>query len=72
MVDRKKKRSDIGKGLNPEPPDLKKSTDLDLKELFWIIDNGIKMTGMPSFGITTGDSTLWACAYYVKIMVINK
>jgi mono/diheme cytochrome c family protein len=65
-------RSDIGKGLNPIPPDLDKSSDLKLKEIFWIINNGIKMTGMPSFGITTRDSTVWACAYYASNKVINK
>jgi mono/diheme cytochrome c family protein len=66
------KRSDIGKGLNPIPPDLDKSSDLKLKEIFWIINNGIKMTGMPSFGITTRDSTVWACAYYVSNKITNK
>lgn len=64
-------RSDIGKGLNPVPPDLDKSSDLDLKEIFWIINNGIKMTGMPSFGPTTRDTTVWAGAYYVKNMMLN-
>lgn len=64
-------RSDIGKGLNPVPPDLDKSSDIKLKEIFWIIDNGIKMTGMPSFGITTNDSTVWASAYYVTRMMRN-
>jgi mono/diheme cytochrome c family protein len=58
-------RSKIGKGLNPIPPDLEKSSDLNFKEISWIINNGIKMTGMPSFGITTKDSTIWACAYFV-------
>jgi mono/diheme cytochrome c family protein len=66
-------RSNIGKGLNPVPPDLEKSSDVPLKEIYWIINNGIKMTGMPSFGITTKDSTVWACAYFVtRMMRSNK
>ncbi|MFO7965877.1 MAG: cytochrome c [Desulfobacterales bacterium] len=42
-------------GLNPVPPDLttgeeqKRWTDI---QLFWIVVNGIKLTGMPSFGET--------------------
>jgi len=34
----------------PDPPDLKEvSAERKPGELFWVIKNGIKMTGMPSF-----------------------
>jgi hypothetical protein len=38
----------IGKGLNPGPPKLWESAkELSAEELYWVIENGIKMTGMP-------------------------
>ena len=41
----------FSEGLNPAPPDLKDIVgDAQPRELFWVVKNGIKMTGMPSFG----------------------
>ena len=42
----------IGNGLYPKPPDLRKPPTQDLSdgELFWIIENGVRFTGMPAFG----------------------
>jgi mono/diheme cytochrome c family protein len=39
----------IGEGLYPKPPDLRLSPTQDLSdgELFWIIENGVRFTGMP-------------------------
>lgn len=41
----------IGNGLYPKPPDLRKPATEDLSdgELFWIIENGVRFTGMPAF-----------------------
>jgi mono/diheme cytochrome c family protein len=41
----------IGNGLYPKPPDLRQSETQDLSdgELFWIIQNGVRFTGMPAF-----------------------
>jgi mono/diheme cytochrome c family protein len=40
-----------GKGLYPRPPDLRLPTTQNLMdgELFWIIENGVRFTGMPAF-----------------------
>jgi hypothetical protein len=35
--------------MHPDPPDLK---ELANEELFWVIKNGIIMTGMPSWMLT--------------------
>ena len=42
----------IGEGLYPKPPDLRKPATQELSdgELFWIIENGVRFTGMPAFG----------------------
>lgn len=41
----------IGSGLYPKPPDLRKPATQELSdgELFWIIENGVRFTGMPAF-----------------------
>lgn len=60
-------RSDIGQGLNPSAPDLPKATEeWSDAELFWIIKNGIRMTGMPAFGATHSDDAIWALAAFVR------
>jgi len=40
-----------GDGLYPKPPDLRLQPTQDLTdgELFWIIENGVRFTGMPGF-----------------------
>jgi len=59
--------SHIGKGLRPPPPELaKKMYPWSDAELFWIIDNGIKMTGMPALGPAHSDAELWALVAFVK------
>jgi len=42
----------MGRGLYPKPPDLrgKHTQQLSDGELFWIIENGVRFTGMPAFG----------------------
>jgi mono/diheme cytochrome c family protein len=41
----------IGNGLYPKPPDLRRPATQELSdgELFWIIENGVRFTGMPAF-----------------------
>lgn len=54
------KPADFAKGMNPRPPDLTHVKDKYTRaELFWILKNGIKMTGMPSMA-DDGDPMLWA------------
>jgi len=44
----------MGNGLYPKPPDfrLRQTQDLSDGELFWIIENGVRFTGMPAFSST--------------------
>lgn len=59
-------KSEFAKGLYPHPPRLYKETqDLEPKETFWIIKNGIKLTGMPAFGPTHSDEKIWAITSFV-------
>jgi mono/diheme cytochrome c family protein len=58
---------DIGKGLNPEPPFLPDTIEFwSTAEVFWIIKNGVKMTGMPSFGASHKDDEIWKLVAFVQ------
>jgi mono/diheme cytochrome c family protein len=60
-------RSELAKGLLPEPPDLGKAADeWTPAELHWIVKHGIKMTGMPAWGPTHTDPELWALVAFIR------
>ena len=60
----------FSEGLNPDPPDLKESASGDdPAQIFWVIKNGIRMTGMPSFGKAgVADNDIWQIVAFVKAL----
>jgi mono/diheme cytochrome c family protein len=43
--------ADWSRGMRPEPPHLvEAAAEWTAAEIHWIVENGIKMTGMPAFG----------------------
>jgi len=60
--------TEIAQGLNPKPPKLASEEVQRRKEadLYWVVKNGIKMTGMPGFGPTHDEEELWAMVAFVK------
>lgn len=61
----------IGQGLYPKPPDLRQSETQSLSdgELFFIIHNGIRLSGMPAFGEETGtgqDVDSWKLVHFIR------
>jgi len=61
------KSSEMRKGLMPQPPKLQEAAEeWTPSELFWVIKNGIKMTGMPAWGPTHSDEKLWQIVAFVK------
>lgn len=61
--------SEISKGMNPSPPTLhsgEPQREYKDAELYWIIENGIRMTGMPGFGATHDQKDLWAMVAFIK------
>jgi cytochrome c553 len=58
----------FSEGLHPDPPDLKEvAGELSPQQIFWVIKNGINMTGMPSFAAAGAkDEDLWKIAAFVK------
>lgn len=60
--------SEIGEGLNPPAPELTLSRVQARSdgELFWIVQNGLRMTGMPAFGATHKDREIWAIVAFLR------
>jgi len=62
-----KEAGEIGQGLNPKPPALSEAAKLwSDPELFWIVKNGVRMTGMPAFGPTHDDDRIWAMVAFAR------
>lgn len=58
--------AEIAKGLNPEAPDLSDvAADMTTGQMFWIIKNGIKMSGMASYGKVHSDDEIWNIVAFV-------
>jgi thiosulfate dehydrogenase len=55
-------KTTLQKGMYPDPPDLlngKGVTDDPVGSTHWVVQHGIRMTGMPSFESTFSDTQLW-------------
>jgi mono/diheme cytochrome c family protein len=65
-------KSAIGRGLFPKPPDMRIGATQRLTdgELFYIIENGVRFTGMPAFGDGKvdgpGASLAWQLVHFVR------
>jgi mono/diheme cytochrome c family protein len=59
-------KTPIGKNLYPPAPDMRRHTTQDLAdgELFYIIKNGIRFTGMPGFG--GEDEENWKLVLFIR------
>ena len=62
--------TEIGRGLYPKAPDMRAAATQDLSdgELFGIIENGIRLTGMPAWGNGTaeGERASWALVHFIR------
>jgi mono/diheme cytochrome c family protein len=58
----------FSEGMRPDAADLSEvAKDLPAGEIFWVVKNGINMTGMPSFArIGVNDDEAWKIAAFVK------
>jgi mono/diheme cytochrome c family protein len=58
----------FSEGLHPDPPDLKEVVDhRSPAQLFWVVKNGINMTGMPSFALAgVKDDEIWSIVAFLK------
>jgi mono/diheme cytochrome c family protein len=60
----------IGRGLYPRAPDMRQAATQQLSDgaLFYIIENGVKLTGMPAWGTGTpeGEQESWKLVHFVR------
>jgi mono/diheme cytochrome c family protein len=59
-------RTEISQGLYPKAPELRRGVDLTPAEEFWVAKHGIKMTGMPAWGVTHSDKLLWDVVAFLQ------
>ena len=56
-----------GKGLYPKPPDLRGETQtMSDGEIFYDIENGIRMSGMPAFGGEDTAAETWPLVAFIR------
>ena len=62
--------TEIGRGLYPRAPDMRAAPTQELSdgELFSIIENGVRLTGMPAWGTGTpeGERASWALVHFIR------
>ena len=51
-------RTEISRGLYPRAFELRRGSALTPAQEFWVVKHGIKMTGMPAWGVTHDDEIL--------------
>jgi mono/diheme cytochrome c family protein len=62
--------TEMGRNLFPKAPDMRQPATQSLTdgELFWIIENGIRFTGMPgwSTGTREGEAATWHLVHFIR------
>jgi mono/diheme cytochrome c family protein len=60
----------IGRNLYPRAPDMRKQATQSLSDgqIFWIIKNGVRLTGMPAWGADTkeDDRVTWELVHFIR------
>ena len=51
--------NEMRQGLYPKPPNLTERRNRSPAQSFWIIKHGLKMSGMPAWGVTHDDESIW-------------
>lgn len=62
--------TDMGRNLYPKAPDMRlaRTQDLSDGELFYIIENGVRLTGMPAWstGTPEGEKSTWQLVHFIR------
>lgn len=58
----------FGRGMYPKPPDLRQAETQNRTdgELFWIIENGVRFTGMPAFSSHGMSDDSWKLVHFIR------
>jgi mono/diheme cytochrome c family protein len=60
--------TELHQGLYPQPPVFHQSAEHDehgKQNNFWVIKNGIKLTGMPAWGKSHTDNEIWSLVAFI-------
>ena len=65
-----RKPTDAGRWMYPRAPDLtsREVQRYSDRELFWIVKNGIRLSGMPGFGRVEPDDHIWNLVHFVRTL----
>jgi mono/diheme cytochrome c family protein len=62
--------TEMGRGLYPRAPDMRMPATQNLSdgELFYIIENGVRLTGMPAWsnGTNEGETSSWHLVHFIR------
>jgi mono/diheme cytochrome c family protein len=62
--------TEMGRGLYPKAPDMRLPATQNLSdgELFYIIENGVRFTGMPAWstGTPAGETASWHLVHFIR------
>ena len=62
--------TEMGRGLYPKAPDMRLAATQSLSdgELFYIIENGVRLTGMPAWstGTPEGETSSWHLVHFIR------
>jgi mono/diheme cytochrome c family protein len=62
--------TEMGRGMWPKVPDMRlpQTQNLSDGELFWIIENGVRFTGMPAWstGTKEGETASWQVVHFIR------
>jgi mono/diheme cytochrome c family protein len=64
-----KESSEVSEGMYPQPPNLA-DIRVDPRDAFWAIKHGIKMSGMPAWGDSHDDATIWSIVAFLQKLPI--
>lgn len=58
----------FGKGMYPKPPNLAGAETQSMSdgELYYILENGIRMSGMPAFGGSDSGEASWKLVHFIR------
>ena len=61
-------KTEIGQNLYPKPPDIRlpETQNLSDGEIYYIIHNGIRLTGMPAWGEPGKDDDSWKLVLFIR------
>ena len=68
------KPTDSGRWMYPRAADLTSAEvqQYSDRELFWILKNGIRLSGMPAFGKVESDQHIWELVQFVRTLRTNQ